>query len=108
MYEKNKNIPAAQVTAEMKAEWSKLYGEGRCAVVKAAGKACYLKPPSRTDVGAYGVAFRTNPVKANEYLLRQCWLAGDEEFIEDDKYFFSAVEHLSGLIESTEAELEKF
>lgn len=108
MYDKSKNIPSSQVTPEMKAQWSRQYGEGRCAVVRSGEKACYLKPPSRTDVGAYGVAFRSNPVKANEFLLKQCWLAGDEEFIEDDKYFFAAVEHLSGLIESTEAELEKF
>lgn len=108
MYDKSKNISSNSVTAEMKREWSKQYGEGRCAIVKADGKICYLRPPSRTDVGAYGVAYRTNPVRANEFLLKQCWLAGDEEFVEDDKFFFAAVEHLSGLIESTESELEKF
>jgi len=108
MYDKAKNITSASVTAEMKEAWTKQYGEGRCALITAGDKKCFLKPPSRVDVGAYGVAFRTNPVKANEFLLKQCWLAGDEEFVNDDKYFFAAVEHLSGLIESAQSELEKF
>lgn len=107
-YDKAKNIPAAEVTPEMKEAWSRQFGEGRCAVIRSGDKVCYLKPPSRTDVGAYGVAFRTNGVKANEFLLKQCWLAGDPEFIEEDKYFYSAVEHLPGLIQAKEAEVENF
>ena len=101
-------ITAAQVTAEMKAAWSKKYGEGKCATVKVEDKVCFLRPPNRTEMGAYSIAYRSNPVKANEYLLKQCWLAGDAEIQNEDRLFYAAAEKLPELVESASAELDKF
>ena len=101
-------ITAAQVTPEMMEGWSKKYGEGKCAKVKAEDKVCFLRPPNRTEMGAYSIAYRTNPVKANEYLLKQCWLAGDIEIQSEDRLFYAAAEKLPELVESASAELDRF
>ena len=45
--------------------------------------------------------------KAYEIVLRDCWLAGDEEIKTDDTLFISASAKLADLIEVKEAELEK-
>jgi hypothetical protein len=110
MYDKKNNTPAASVTEEMKEGWSEKYGAGKCGCIRSVdgSKACYVRPPKRTELGAYGLAVQKNPVTANEFLLKQIWLAGDPEMIEEDKYFNGACEHLSEMIEAEKATLDRF
>ncbi len=116
MYSEANNIPAASVTDDMKKGWSKKYGKGKCARIKVdeevegkpEPKTCYLRPPSRTEMGAYAVSYRANPIKANEYLAKQCWLAGDAVMLTDDRLFYAIAEKLPELVESAEAELDMF
>lgn len=108
-----KIISASEVTPEMMAAWTKKYGEGNCAKVsaldqKGVKKVCFLRPPSRTEMGAYSVAYRTNPIKANEYLAKQVWLAGDPEMLTENYLFYSVAEKLPDLVKSSEAELDMF
>jgi len=71
------------------------------------GKTAYLKKPSRKVLSyASGVA-TTDPMKFNELILNDCWLAGDEEIKTDDSLFLAASSKMAQLIEVKEAELVK-
>lgn len=101
------SVSAGAVTDAMKKAWKEKYGEGKVVIIKVEGKVGFLRPPTRSEMGAYSVGYRTNPVKANESLLKTCWLAGDQEIINEDRLFYAACEKLPELVESAEAELEK-
>jgi hypothetical protein len=94
-----------KATKEQIAEWKAKHGDVFC--IKVVDKACYLKKPSRKALGYASVAGKENPLKFNEVLLRDCWLAGDEELETNDDLFLSVSAKLSELIELKEAELEK-
>jgi hypothetical protein len=94
-----------KATKEQIAEWKKKHGDVYC--IKVEDKACYLKKPNRKTLGYAAVAGKENPLKFNEVLLRDCWLAGDEEISKNDDLFMSISPKLSELIEYKEAELEK-
>ncbi|MDR3133534.1 MAG: hypothetical protein LBU42_05865, partial [Prevotellaceae bacterium] len=66
-----------KATTEQIAEWKAKYGDIFCITVE--DKACYLKKPSRKALGYASMAGKENPLKFNEVLLNDCWLAGDEE-----------------------------
>jgi hypothetical protein len=100
-------ITAADVTDAIKKAWKEKYGEGKVSVIKVEGKVGYLRPPTRTEMGAYSVTYRTNPVKANESLFKTVWLGGDREIIDDDRLFYGACDKLPELVEAAESELEK-
>jgi len=86
-------------------KWKAEHGE--ISRITVAGKACYLKQPSRKALGYASVAGKSNPLKFNEVLLNDCWLAGDEEIKTNDTLFLSISSKLAELIEVKEAELEK-
>ena len=50
---------------------------------------------------------KTDPMKYNEILLNNCWLAGDEEIKTDDALFLGVSTKLGELVEVKEAELKK-
>ena len=70
-------------------------------------KVCYLKAPDRKTLSFASSVGTKDPIKFNEILLKNCWLAGDDEIKTDDTYFMSAATQLSELIEIKEAKLEK-
>ena len=92
-------------TKEQIAKWKAEHGEIFRITVE--GKACYLKKPSRKALGYASVAGKDNPLKFNEVMLNDCWLAGDEEIKTDDGLFLSISPKLSELIEVKQSELEK-
>jgi len=92
-------------TKEQIEEWKKKHGDVFC--IKVEDKACYLKKPGRKALGYASVAGKENPLKFNEVILNDSWLAGDEEIKTDDGLFLSISPKLSELIEVKEAELEK-
>ena len=67
----------------------------------------YLRKPKRRDLSAASVAGRKDPLKFNETIMRQCWLAGDEAIRTDDYLFLAASGVISDIVEVGEAELEK-
>jgi hypothetical protein len=90
-------------TKEQLDEWKSKYG--KVSFLKVDGKRCYLKSPSRKALGYASVAGKENPLKFNEVLLADCWLAGDEEIKTDDALFLGASAKLQELIQVKEAEL---
>ena len=87
--------------AELKAKYpgKELY------LVTVEGKGCILRSPGRQDLSYASVV--KDPIKLNEVLLNQLWVAGDEEIKTDDALFFAAAAKLTGLMETKEAELKK-
>jgi hypothetical protein len=86
-------------------EWKSKYGS--VYLIVTGDRACYLKKPSRKAIAYASTGAGKDVVKYNEILLKDCWLAGDEEIKTDDELFFSVSTKLSELIEIKEAELVK-
>lgn len=94
-------------TKEQLKSWKEKYGE--VFEISCDDKKAVLHKPSRKDL-AFAMAGSNqakDSVKFSELLLKQCWIAGDEEFKDDDNYFFSAVPVLGALSEIKEAEVKK-
>lgn len=93
------------VTPAQIAEWKKKHGDVFKITIE--DKVCYLRKPTRKALGYASVAGKDNPLKFNEVILRDCWLAGDEEIKTDDTLFLSVSSKLTELIQIKETELEK-
>lgn len=94
-----------QATPEQIAAWKEQHGE--LFAIRAGGHVCYLHKPSRRAISYASVAGKSDPLKFNETLLRECWVGGSEEIRRNDELFLAASGVLAELIEVKEAELEK-
>lgn len=93
------------ITKEQIGAWKKEHGE--IFQINVGDKVCFLKPPSRRALSYAAAAGQTDPLKYNEIILNDCWLAGDEEIKTDNGLFLSVSAKLPGLIDIKEAELVK-
>lgn len=93
------------VSQEQIQEWKSRYGE--IYKISVENNVCYLKKPSRKTLGYASTVGKNNPIKFNEVLLNDCWLAGDEIIKTDDNLFLSVGTKLAELIQIKEAEMEK-
>ena len=107
MSEKNKLV-GYEATKEQLAEWEQAYGKGAVMRIEIteAKKACYLKPVDR-KIMSFISQITADPIRYNESLLEQCWLAGDEEIKTKDKYFMSIMGDLAELMEFFDTKLTK-
>lgn len=94
-----------EVTAEQIKKWKKKYGS--VSKLSVEDKVAYLRPPDRKTLSFAGSIATKDPMKFNEIILKNCWLAGDEEIKTDDNLFISASGKLADLIDIKEAKLEK-
>ncbi|MDR1370937.1 MAG: hypothetical protein LBJ72_12570 [Dysgonamonadaceae bacterium] len=94
-----------KATQEQIADWKAKHGD--VFRIQVEDKSCYLKKPSRKALGYASMAGKENPLKFNEVLLNDCWLAGDEDVKTDDTLFLSVSSKLTELIQVKDAELEK-
>lgn len=92
-------------TAEQIAEWKK--GHGEIFKLEVGEHVAYLRKPDRKVLGFAAVSSNSDPMKYNEAVLKNCWLGGSSEIMEDDMLFVSAGTVLGQLIELKEATLEK-
>ncbi len=67
---------------------------------------CYLKKPDRKAM-SYVASLANNPVRANEVLLDNCWLGGDERIKTDDAKFFGISAKLNEIVQIKDAEIKK-
>jgi len=91
-------------TAEQIADWKKKHGDVFQVVVD--DSICYLKKPDRKTM-SYAATLGSNPVRANEALLQNCWLGGDENIKTDDEKFFSVSAKMGEIIKIKDAEITK-
>lgn len=71
------------------------------------GKSAFLRSPTRKEMSYAAQVGKTDAMKFNEYLLKTCWLGGDEEIQTNDSLFMSVSGELAGIIDLKEATLEK-
>lgn len=91
-------------TAEQIEKWKKEHGD--IFKVEVGGSVCYLKKPDRKTMSLVATLQNT-PVRANEAMLQNCWLGGDESIKTDDEMFFGVSAKLAAIIEVKDAEITK-
>ena len=94
-------------TKEQLKSWKGKFGE--IFEISCDDKKAILHKPTRKDLSfaMAGSNQAKDSVKFSEILLKQCWVDGDMEFQDVDKYFFAAVPVLGTLSEVKEAEVKK-
>lgn len=70
-------------------------------------KCCILKVPGRKVLSYASVSATKDPMKFNEVILNDCFVAGDEEIKTNDAYFLGASSKIAEIIQVKEARLEK-
>ncbi len=74
-------------------------------LVTVGDKGCVLHSPSRQDLSYASVV--KDPIKLNEVLLNQLWVAGDEEIKTDDSLFMAVCARMEDVLKIKEAEIKK-
>jgi hypothetical protein len=85
------------------AEWKKAHGD--IYLIETQGKKCIVRKPTRKEYSYISVV--KNPIKAQETLLNQIWLDGDEEIKTNDDLFFAVCSQLEDVLKIKEAEIKK-
>lgn len=104
MIEKEK---ITEVTGDHIDAWKKKYGD--VFIINVKGKKLYLRPPGRNELGYMYSAEKKgeNIFDAQAVVMKSCYLAGDMEVINDDKYFMPACKKLEVLMDYGEATIKK-
>ena len=94
-------------TEEQMAAWKKKHGT--VYEVKVDDKKAVLRKPTRQDLSyaTAGSSQAKDGMKFAELLMKQCWLDGDREILEDDGYFLSTLPVLESITELKQAEIKK-
>lgn len=90
-------------TKEQIAEWKKKHGE--IYRIDVEGKSCIVRKPNRRDLSYVSVT--KDPIKLQENLFNQIWVAGDEEIKTEDDLFFAATNQLEDLLKVKQADIKK-
>lgn len=95
-------------TDEKLKEWKEKHGD-RLFMIKVEDKLAVVRKPGRKDLSfaTAGSSQGKDALKFAEILLKQCWIDGDQEIMEDDDYFLGAVPTLEALAENKKAEIKK-
>lgn len=94
-------------TEEQLAAWKKKHGT--VYEIKVDDRKAILRKPARQDLSyaTAGSSQGKDGMKFSELLMRQCWIDGDREILEDDEYFLSALPVLESITELKQAEIKK-
>jgi hypothetical protein len=92
--------PTKERIAELKAEHGDLF------LITVEDKQAIFKAPSRKTL-SYANASNKDIVKFNETILNGCFVEGDRELLDDDRYFLAAGSKAIELIEIKESEIAK-
>jgi hypothetical protein len=98
-------ITAAVPSAEQIEQWKKQHGKIYC--IEVDGRSCYLRQPNRKDLAAATASGKKDPLKFNDSILVNCWLAGDEEIRTNDELFLGASQVLDEVLEFKTATIKK-
>ncbi|MFV0397943.1 MAG: hypothetical protein ACK5JU_07995 [Bacteroidales bacterium] len=91
-------------SAEQIAEWKQKHTD--IYKIEVGESVCYLKKPDRKTM-SYVSTLASNPIRANEALLQNCWLGGDESIKTEDDKFFGVSAKLAEIVQIKEAEITK-
>lgn len=84
---------------EWKTKWGDLYE------ISVEGKSCILHKPTRRDLSYASVV--KDPIRMSEVMLKQLWVAGDEEMQTRDDLFMAVVNKMEAVLAVKEAEIKK-
>lgn len=90
-------------TQEQIEGWKKKHGEVFELTIE--DKSCLIRRPTRQEFSF--VSGIKDPIQLSETLLKQLWLEGDKEILEDDAYFLPAISHLDEVLKQKEASVKK-
>ena len=88
---------------EQIAEWKKKHGD--LFEITVGGKTCILHRPTRKDLSYASVV--KDPIKMSEVMLKNLWVAGDEEIQTQDDLFLGAISKMEEVLQVKEAEIKK-
>lgn len=102
-----KQVSAGKYTPTEKqlADWKKKHDDVFCYEVD--DHACYLKRPDRRTISAAAAIGLEDPLKYAEIIIANCWLAGNDELRDEDKYFMGLQQQVSQLVEVKTGTLKK-
>ena len=100
------NTEATKVTAEQIAQWKQKHGKVHC-YTTADKKEAYFSTPSRRIIGAATVLAGSDHLKQKEIILTKCFLGGDAEVMNEDKYFYGLGDTVDSMIETITGELKE-
>lgn len=84
-------------------EWKATHGD--LFEISVEGKSCILHKPTRQDLSYASVI--KDPIKMSEVMLKQLWVAGDEEIKNNDELFMAVVANMDEVLKVKEAEIKK-
>lgn len=90
-------------TKEQVAEWKKKHGD--IFELSVEGKSCIVRRPNRKDLSYVSVV--KNPIQMSETLLKQLWVDGDKEILEDDSLFLAVIPKMEEVIKIKESAIKK-
>lgn len=83
-------------------EWKNQFSPRKLNLIKVEDKIALLRPIGAAEVSTFSM-MTVNPEmgldKASEFLLNELWLDGDNEIINDEEYFISAMLQLQNVVE---------
>jgi hypothetical protein len=94
-----------QATEEQIAQWKAQHKSVFALEVE--GHVAYLRKLNRQEYTAFQRIGEKDPLKANEFILENCWLGGSDAIKKDDDLFFPACKQLVGLFDYANADLKK-
>lgn len=98
------HIKKFEVSEDQIARWKQEHGD--IFKVEVGGHEAFLRKPDRKTM-KYVAQVGNDPIRANEVLLENCWLGGDECIKTDDELFFGVSAKLTEIIKVKEAEISK-
>lgn len=107
----HKNTKASDLDDKTIKEWKAKYGDLYEVEVKdeeGNNETVILRLARRNEIGAASVSAKSNPSKFTEYILRACWLAGDQDKVFASDAMLNAMsEHIEALIPVAESKIKK-
>lgn len=90
-------------TKEQVAEWKRKH----CDIFELSveEKSCIVRRPNRKDLSYVSVV--KDPIQMSETLLKQLWVDGDKEILEDDSLFLAVIPKMEEVIKIKESAIKK-
>ena len=105
MKETTQTTPLTGQATEAEIEmWKRLFGDIFSTIVE--HHIAYFKKPSRQQM-SYAMLFAGNPMKQAETLLRECFVGGSNEILNNMEYMLSASSIVNTLVEMKHVEVAK-
>ena len=90
-------------TKEQVAEWKRKHGD--IFELSVEDKSCIVRRPNRKDLSYVSVV--KNPIQMSETLLKQLWVDGDKEILEDDSLVLAVIPKMEEVIKIKESAIKK-